>query len=393
MTNKTFVAFVDKQGGTNVTDYIGNEGELFYDPSTTTLRVSDGSTPGGIAIPGSSGGGAQGEAGQALMIDTNRTDSYTEVGSAERPFKTFAAAISAAELSEETSFTFVVVGCTITENVDFSNTTFTSISIASTDRAIFTGNINISGISTLSQMAIRNIEVGGTFTITGDGTNNQMNSISIYNSSFSGTVNITATNATAFFGTSFLGAVNFTNISYLYMNGVQITGAWTIRVDDTGSYPIPSRGINPGTGGSIAIVYSVIANALNFVKGGTAAYVFQPHMTRVGLNAGTYTIPAGWTVTPHGTVLRGTWTNNGTIQLRNSSHDNRIKGTAPTYVGTISGDRVIAKLAPANSTGVEGDRAGMISVDSTYLYVCTADWVSPGTANIWTRTLLTTGAW
>ena len=54
MSNKTYVAFVDKQGGTTASAYIGNEGELFYDPTTTTLRVSDGSTPGGIAV--SSGG-------------------------------------------------------------------------------------------------------------------------------------------------------------------------------------------------------------------------------------------------------------------------------------------------------------------------------------------------
>ena len=50
MSNKTYVAFVDKQGGTTASSYIGNEGELFYDPTTTTLRVSDGSTPGGIAV-------------------------------------------------------------------------------------------------------------------------------------------------------------------------------------------------------------------------------------------------------------------------------------------------------------------------------------------------------
>jgi len=331
--------------------------------------------------------------GRAMMIDTNRTDSYTEVGSADRPFKTFAAAIAAAEDSDETQFTFVVVGCTVTENVDFSGTTFTSISIASTDRAIFTGSITIASIPTLSQMVIRNIEVGGIFTITGDGTTNQMNSVSIYNSSFSGNVNITATNATAFYGVSCLSNVNFINLSYLYMTGVQITGTWTITVDDTGTYPIPSRGINPGTGGSIAIVFSTIANALTLVKGGTAAYVFQPHMTRIGLNAGTYTIPAGWTVTPHSTVLRGTWTNNGTLQSRNSSYDNRILGTSPTYTGVLGGGRIIANLAPASSKGVAGDSAGMIAVDATYLYVCTANWVSPGTADIWTRTTLTTGIW
>jgi len=55
----------------------------------------------------------------------------------------------------------------------------------------------------------------------------------------------------------------------------------------------------------------------------------------MGLGAGTYTIPAGWTVTPHSSVLRGTWVNNGTLALRNSSHDNPIGGSAPSYVGSI----------------------------------------------------------
>lgn len=61
MANKIYVAFVDKQGGTTATSYIGNEGELFYDPTTTTLRVSDGSTPGGTVVSGGGGAANTGE--------------------------------------------------------------------------------------------------------------------------------------------------------------------------------------------------------------------------------------------------------------------------------------------------------------------------------------------
>jgi hypothetical protein len=46
-----------------------------------------------------------------------------------------------------------------------------------------------------------------------------------------------------------------------------------------------------------------------------------------------------------------------------------------------------------SDTGVAGDRSGMIAVDGGFIYVCTADWASPGSANIWTRTALTAGAW
>lgn len=40
----------EKLGGRSVDEFIGNEGELFWDPTTATLRVSDGSTVGGVPI-------------------------------------------------------------------------------------------------------------------------------------------------------------------------------------------------------------------------------------------------------------------------------------------------------------------------------------------------------
>jgi hypothetical protein len=54
MSNKTYRVLLEKLGGTNAANYIGNEGELFYDPTTTTLRVADGSTPGGTTTGGGS---------------------------------------------------------------------------------------------------------------------------------------------------------------------------------------------------------------------------------------------------------------------------------------------------------------------------------------------------
>ena len=50
MSNKTFKLFAEKMGGRSADDYIGNAGEIFYDPTTTSLRISDGSTAGGTAI-------------------------------------------------------------------------------------------------------------------------------------------------------------------------------------------------------------------------------------------------------------------------------------------------------------------------------------------------------
>lgn len=49
-SNVTFRPFLEKLGGTPANTFVGNGGELFYDPDTTKIRVSDGITPGGKLI-------------------------------------------------------------------------------------------------------------------------------------------------------------------------------------------------------------------------------------------------------------------------------------------------------------------------------------------------------
>jgi hypothetical protein len=58
----TYRAFLTKMGGTNPADYIGKSGEIFWNPNTGALRLSDGVTPGGQDIAG--GGGISGEVNQ-----------------------------------------------------------------------------------------------------------------------------------------------------------------------------------------------------------------------------------------------------------------------------------------------------------------------------------------
>ena len=55
-TNATFKMFTDKMGGTRANNYIGTEGDVFYDvDGTSPLRLSDGVTPGGIPFGIASG--------------------------------------------------------------------------------------------------------------------------------------------------------------------------------------------------------------------------------------------------------------------------------------------------------------------------------------------------
>lgn len=50
MSNKMHRFFVEKLGNSNPTQFVGNAGEIFYDPTTGVLRISDGSTAGGIIL-------------------------------------------------------------------------------------------------------------------------------------------------------------------------------------------------------------------------------------------------------------------------------------------------------------------------------------------------------
>jgi hypothetical protein len=78
MSNKVFRPFVEKLGGSSAQTFIGDVGELFYDPTTKTLRISDGETPGGQIINEGGGGGGDANTGDVKFDGSNV---YTETGS------------------------------------------------------------------------------------------------------------------------------------------------------------------------------------------------------------------------------------------------------------------------------------------------------------------------
>jgi hypothetical protein len=104
----TFKLFADKMGGRSATAYIGTQGEIFYDPSTGALRVSDGVTAGGIFVSL-----AEYESSDIvtshMYVDYKRVDTYTATGSREFPFKTLQAAYTAAALVVSSSNPIYIV--------------------------------------------------------------------------------------------------------------------------------------------------------------------------------------------------------------------------------------------------------------------------------------------
>jgi hypothetical protein len=54
MSNKTYRVFLEKLGGTSANNFVGTQGELFFDPEDPILRVANGA-PGGTTISGGGG--------------------------------------------------------------------------------------------------------------------------------------------------------------------------------------------------------------------------------------------------------------------------------------------------------------------------------------------------
>jgi hypothetical protein len=52
--NTTYRVLVEKLGDADASQFIGNEGEVFYNPNTPELKLSDGVTLGGVSIGGGS---------------------------------------------------------------------------------------------------------------------------------------------------------------------------------------------------------------------------------------------------------------------------------------------------------------------------------------------------
>lgn len=63
--------------------YVGQDGRLWYDPGTNTIRVSDGNTPGGTIVTGGGGGGGTANipVSNSNILITNAVSSFNFTGS------------------------------------------------------------------------------------------------------------------------------------------------------------------------------------------------------------------------------------------------------------------------------------------------------------------------
>lgn len=150
-TNTVYRVFVEKLGGANPTTFVGDEGEVFYNPNDGVLKISDGSTPTGIVMNPLMPVGFFTPPDNHWYVNPARTDIYTSTGSVAAPYKTVGAALSAIQNALQTGIV------SFTDNGDsIANPQFVILQSSTTENiGLTTGHIYIQGDTTSgSQMPI-----------------------------------------------------------------------------------------------------------------------------------------------------------------------------------------------------------------------------------------------
>ena len=150
-TNTTYRVLVEKLGGANPTTFVGDEGEVFYNPNDGVLKISDGSTPTGLVMNPIMPVGFFTPPDNHWYVNPNRTDTYTSTGSVAAPYKTVGAALSAIQNALQTGIV------SFTDNGDsIANPQFVILQSSTTENiGLTTGHIYIQGDTTSgSQMPI-----------------------------------------------------------------------------------------------------------------------------------------------------------------------------------------------------------------------------------------------
>jgi hypothetical protein len=268
-----------------------------------------------------------------IFVDKNRTDDYVASGSIAKPFKTLQAAIDYASAQPDVGtqpYNFMLYSGTYAEQVNLNDKGFFSVTIKGLGRVAInpaSGNALTSNADNgpLQDLVVESIEFGRPVVLTGSGVANQFKTTEFRNCSFSSIATITLNRLNNFALTDVYceAAFSATNVNFMFIRNGQIQSTFTYVLDST--LPQPANGVSGGVN-----ILSMMMNAIALTVGGSAVMNIGLHNTRIGTTAGNFTIPLGCSFIAYNSILRGNWTNNGTLALRNSHSENDISGTAPT---------------------------------------------------------------
>jgi len=318
-------------------------------------------------------------------IDRRRTDTYVANGSSANPFKTIAAAVAQAVTNGDgasTPYSFVINEGTYAEEINLnstglSNITFVGLGRVAIDPVAGNALTCTTGNNGLKQLVIRNMEFADPVVITGNNTADQFNNVVFYDVAL-GALTATCMNSLNMRGAYVAGLVTLSNVAWFYWDGVQHDAQTVTIVSDT-TAAMPAWGMANAGGYFVGGKFQ----DLSFTRTGTGNFNLNLNNCYTGLTASNYTVPAGFTINARNSTMRGTWTNNGAINLYSTSMLNPILGTAPNYAGVRA--PVVTSGAPT-AIGSAGDLAGQLRFDSGFVYVCTANY--DGVTNIWLKAAL-----
>lgn len=142
--------FTSRDNNANAETFVGQEGRLWWDPTTNQIYSSDGETPGGIPLAGGGGGGSPG--GSNSQVQFNNSGTFG--GSANLTFNRVSGALTAVSFVGDGSALSNIAGANVVGAV--SNATYASSATNAINAETVTANSqpNITGVGILSTLSV-----------------------------------------------------------------------------------------------------------------------------------------------------------------------------------------------------------------------------------------------
>jgi hypothetical protein len=291
-----------------------------------------------------------------FYVDCKRTDTYVENGSSAKPFKTIQAAINQIIANNDDALDPY---CVYVQNGKYYETiVIESLNIhrlkliangvvqirPTTNQALrsITNNTNlvqfhITGFTFLAPVVITGANASTAF---GDVIWDDCNFVAGDGAQIGDLTLTCINNITIRRSYLDINQITYSNVNYSIIDDSNIGAMFAITMDSTANKP------SQGSAGAILVNNSMLMGGPIFTKVGTATLQFITNSSTLlaGMSTGTVTIPTGVTVSAYSSFYRGTWTNNGVLNLRNSNV-NALAGTAPVLsqaAGQVGNDSNIA---------------------------------------------------
>lgn len=145
---------------TSAASYIGDVGSLFFDPTTTTLRIGDGVTPGGNAIDAAGPTGPTGPTGPAGSNGSNGSTGATGPTGATGSFSVGTATVTSNAVTQNTLAGNLSAGISSANSYTL---TLTNSTIASSSVIIWNAFDSAGNIWAVTALSLSNGACGVTF--------------------------------------------------------------------------------------------------------------------------------------------------------------------------------------------------------------------------------------